>query len=100
MILNSTSVGYKNLTNGQVEEFLRRHSELRHIAEIPWGPKGEERGHSAVKLGCLAVNYFDENIRNGPLLLIQGKRAAIHRVAQQLELFLEGHPAQRSTVCS
>ena len=74
MILNSTSAGYKNLTNGQVEEFMRRHSELRRLAEIPWGIKGQAREHSVVKLGGLSVNYFDKNIRNDPLLRIQWEK--------------------------
>ena len=100
MILNSTSVGYKNLTNGQGEEFLRRHTEVRRRAEIPRAFKGRAREHSAAQFGCTDVNYFDKNIRNGPLFPIQGKRTASHQVAHQLEISTDAPPAQRSTVCS
>ena len=39
--------------------------------------------HSVLKFRDLAVNFFDQNMRNDPLFLIQGKRGSIAEATDQ-----------------
>ena len=71
---------------------------IRQITSVSWDVKGEDRDHSALKFGGLAVNYFAADRRNGPLLLLKGRREVAHRVAQELQRFLTTPTSQISTV--
>ena len=89
MMPNTTSIGYKNMPESQVGDFLLQLPGMRHLSEVPWGAKGESRLRSVARFGRVTVNYFAGNVRNGPMLLVQGRRDLIPQVAQELRRFWE-----------
>ena len=83
LIVNPTDVGEANIARDQVGAFLRQYDHFRYIGAIPWNAKGVEMDHSVLKFRDLAVNFFDQNMRNDPLFLIQGKRGSIAEATDQ-----------------
>ena len=86
-MVNSTSVGYKNLPNEPVEDFLLQLPPLRNFGAVTWDVKGEARQHYVVKFGGLAANYFAANARKDPLLLVQCNREDINVIEQEIRRF-------------
>ena len=97
MMADSTSVGYRNLPNRQVEDFPLQLPPLRNLGAPHWDVKGEARMRSVVKFGGSAANYLSANVRKGPPLLAHGERGGTHVIAQGLRRLSHDPPTKSHT---